>query len=234
MTDQSPEPRDPWAPPERPAGELGRPPGAQGVPGPPSVHDQPTIAGMPGADIPAAAAPAPPPTSASAPTPTPMPAPIPTPMPGPAPAPMPPAYGYPVPPAPGGYAYPGPAPAQPAYGYPGYPGYAAYPFGAQPRNGFGVAALVLGIIAVVGCTTSFLAIGLGIAAVVLGVVARGKARRGEATNGGMGLAGIILGAIGIVLGAAIVVIGVIGYLEDRDGGSRYDSPRSDTRVRERV
>ncbi|MEU3775642.1 DUF4190 domain-containing protein [Streptomyces sp. NPDC032472] len=226
MTDQSPEPRDPWAPPERPAGEFGGPQGAQGVPGPPSVHDQPTIAGMPGADIPSAAAPQP--------SPGPQPGAVPQ---QPAPAPLPPAYGYPAQPGPPAYAYPAPAPvpapAPPAYGYPGYPGYGAYPYGAQPRNGFGVTALVLGIIAVVGCFTSFLAVALGIAAVVFGVLGRGKARRGEATNGGMALAGIILGAVGIVLGAALLVIGVIGIL-DRDGDFRHDTPHSDTRMRERV
>ncbi|MEU6863109.1 DUF4190 domain-containing protein [Streptomyces sp. NPDC046876] len=237
MTDQSPEPRDPWAPPERPAGEFGGPQGAHGVPGPPSVHDQPTIAGMPGADIPPAAAPQPSPGPQPGVAPQPGAAPQqPAPQ-QPAPTPLPPAYGYPAQPAPPAYAYPGPAPvpapAPPAYGYPGYPGYGAYPYGAQPRNGFGVTALVLGIIAVVGCFTSFLAVALGIAAVVFGVLGRGKARRGEATNGGMALAGIILGAIGIVLGAALLVIGIIGIL-DRDGDFRHDTPHSDTRMRERV
>ncbi|MGW2990972.1 hypothetical protein ACWDA9_04275, partial [Streptomyces sp. NPDC001193] len=95
MTDQSPEPNDPWAPPERPAVELGKPQATPGVSGPPSVHDQQTVAGMPGGDTPPAQ------------------------IPGPA---LPPAYGYPAQPDPGGYAYPGPPPAQPTYGHPGHPG----------------------------------------------------------------------------------------------------------------
>ncbi|MFI8499290.1 DUF4190 domain-containing protein [Streptomyces sp. NPDC085524] len=235
MTENNPEPRDPWAPPEQPAVELGKPqgphpahgvqPGASGVSGPPSVHDQPTVIGMPGAGSPAE-----------------------SPVPGTASA----AYGYPAQPDPNahGYAYPGPA-AQPTYGYPGqpgypgqgvypgqpgYPGYASYqPYGMPKSNGFGITALVLGILSVVGCVTSFIAIAVGIAAVVFGALGKGKANRGEADNGGMALAGIILGAIGIVLGGLLLVVG-ISALIDRgplpDGP--YDSPYSNSQNREKV
>ncbi|MFD0270958.1 DUF4190 domain-containing protein [Streptomyces sp. NPDC127106] len=226
MTDHSAEPRDPWAPPERPAGEYGGPQGGPAVPGPPSVHDQITIAGMPGAG--AGTPPAPMaggyPGAAQPPAPA-----------QPAPAAVPPAYAYPAQPAPGGYAYPAPPPAPSAYGYPGYPGHVSYvPYGGQPRNGFGTTALVLGILSVVGCITSFLAVAIGIGAVVFGALGRGKARRGEATNGGMALAGIILGAIGILLGAAILAIGIAGILERDGGGGGYDSPYSNSRMREKV
>lgn len=200
MSENSPEPRDPWAPPERPAVDLGT---AQGTP---SVHEQPTFAGMPGADTA-----------------------------GPAPA----AYGYPAQPDPGGYAYPGPQAAQQTYGYPGYPGYpgnAGYPaYGTQKSNGFGVTALVLGILAVVGCVTSFIAVALGIGAVVFGAVGKSKANRGQADNGGMALAGIILGAIGIVLGGLMLAL-VFTDLMDRGplGDYPYDSPYSDSGSHEKV
>lgn len=152
------------------------------------------------------------------------------------------AYGYPAQP---GYGFPGDAgyPAQPGQrGYPGYPGHQGYPgqgayppYGAQRSNGFGVTALVLGILAVVGCITSFFALALGIAAVVFGVLGRGKASRGEADNGGMALAGIILGAIGIVLGAVMVAIVFAGFMERGSGGdSPYDSPYDNSQVREKV
>ncbi|RKT07201.1 hypothetical protein BX286_5256 [Streptomyces sp. 3211.6] len=246
MTDQSPEPRDPWAPPEGGAAAPGgSPQQTPGTPGAPSVHDRQTVAGMPGAHWP------PPPQAsgpASAPGPGPAPAAPPIPgagyaypaqsgygQPGPAAA-QPPGYGYPGYPPPAGYpGTPGYPPAASYPGYPGYPGPTGYhAYGPGPSNGFGVAALVLGILSVVGCVTSFLAVALGIAAVVFGVLGRGKANRGEATNGGVALAGTILGAIGIVLGAVILVIAFTGIVSDTfeetpDGGSH-----SNTQVRERV
>ncbi|MGR4884163.1 hypothetical protein ACIPUC_32785 [Streptomyces sp. LARHCF249] len=225
MTDQSPEPRDPWAPPERPAVDLGKQQAAPVVPGPPSVHDQQTVAGMPGA---------------GALQPAPQPAPTPTPVPS-----APPAYGYPAQPDPGGYGYPAGPSAVPGYGfpgdtgypgYPGYPGTASYPPYAGPRsNGFGVTALVLGILSVVGCITSVLGIGIGIGAVVFGALGKGKATRGEADNGGMALAGIILGAIGIVLGALMLLAMFAPFMKGEwDGDSRYDSPYSNSREREKI
>ncbi|MFG2992157.1 DUF4190 domain-containing protein [Streptomyces sp. NPDC048257] len=224
MTDRSPESRDPWAPLERPAVELGTSQDTPAAPGPPSVHDQPTLAGMPGDQFPSSV-----PTSITAPIPTLTP----MPMTGP---PAPPAYGYPAQP---GYGYPGDAgyPGYPGYaGYPGYPGQGPYPpYGAPRSNGFGVTALVLGILAVVGCITSFVAIGLGIAAVVFGALGRGKASRGEADNGGMALAGIILGAIGIALGAVMIAVMFADFTDQgpaRD--SHYDSPYDNSQVREKV
>jgi hypothetical protein len=106
-------------------------------------------------------------------------------------------------------------------------------YGAQPRNGFGVAALVLGIVAVVGCALNFIAVGLGVAAIVLGVLGRNRAARGEATNGGMALAGLILGVTGALLGALTLAFAVAGFLHgESDSGT--DSPYSDTRMREKV
>lgn len=104
-----------------------------------------------------------------------------------------------------GPSYGAPAYGAPAYGAPAYGGGPAYG-GAPPRgasNGLGTAALVLGVLAVL---TGFFLIGglLGIVAVVLGVLGRRKAKRGEATNGGMALAGIVLGVIGVLL--AVVAI----------------------------
>ncbi|MFC8199877.1 hypothetical protein ACFUTV_31465 [Streptomyces sp. NPDC057298] len=142
---------------------------------------------------------------------------------GPYPQPHPhahPAPGSPVPPppiAPGG---PGEVPY--GYGYPGYPGYggqgAAYGTGPggpgygwpgmpmMPSNGLGTAGLVLGIIAAVGFCLWPVALACGVLAVIFGAIGRGKARRGEATNPGQALAGIICGAVGIALAIAFVVV----------------------------
>jgi hypothetical protein len=79
-----------------------------------------------------------------------------------------------------------------------------YPYGAvqQPQNGLGVAGFVLGI---VGLVFSFIPI-VGIIAwpmVILGVVLSGvglsKAKRGEANNLGLAVAGLVTSAIGLIL-----------------------------------
>ena len=127
--------------------------------------------------------------------------------------------------------------AGPPYDQPaGQPGYGQQPYGQQPygqqpygqpaygeqpggrkRNGFGIAALVLGILAVL---SGFLFVGalFGIAAVVLGVLGRGRAKRGEATNGGMALAGIVLGVVGILF-AVLAGIGVAQLLGTEEFGN---------------
>lgn len=114
------------------------------------------------------------------------------------------------------FATPGGEPAgppPPAYGQqPGFPppAYGQQQFGMPPpagnRNGLGTASMVLGILSLV---TWFLLIGgvFGVVAVVLGALGRGKAKRGEASNGGMALAGIVTGALGILL-TVLVVVGV--------------------------
>ncbi|GGL97567.1 hypothetical protein GCM10010129_46650 [Streptomyces fumigatiscleroticus] len=107
-------------------------------------------------------------------------------------------YGYP-----GGYGYPGP----PGYGGLHAQGYHGWPgMMPMPSNGMGTAALVLGIVAAVVFCLWPLAILLGILGVIFGAVGRGKARRGEATNGGQALAGIICGSVGIAVG---IVFGLL-------------------------
>lgn len=81
-------------------------------------------------------------------------------------------------------------------------------------NGMGVAALVLGILSILG---GLFVVGgiLGVLAVIFGFVGRGRAKRGEADNGGMALAGIITGIIGILLSVLILVLAV--FLVSSDG-----------------
>ncbi|MEU9469835.1 DUF4190 domain-containing protein [Streptomyces avermitilis] len=131
-------------------------------------------------------------------------------------------YGYPQYPAPGYPQYPGPGypgSGHPAPGYPAGPGYGS-PYGPHmgapgygwpgmplpPSNGMGTAALVLGIISAVVFCLWPIAIVIGVLSVVFGVIGRRRARRGEATNSGQALAGIICGAVGIVLAVAFMVI----------------------------
>ncbi|MEH0575316.1 MULTISPECIES: DUF4190 domain-containing protein [Streptomyces] len=109
-------------------------------------------------------------------------------------------YGYP-----GGYGYP----SHPHYGggAPGPYGWAGH--GAGESNGMGVAGLVLGIISAVAFCLWPVAIVLGILGVVFGAVGRGKAKRGEASNPGQALAGIICGAAGIVLAIGLGVLVIV-------------------------
>lgn len=69
------------------------------------------------------------------------------------------------------------------------------------KNGLGTAALILGIASIPFC-------GLvipGVLAVVFGLVGRARAKRGQANNGGVALAGLITGLVGLALSALLIV-----------------------------
>jgi hypothetical protein len=90
----------------------------------------------------------------------------------------------------------------------------------SPQNGYGIAAMVLGIVGVcLFCLYGFGAI-LGILAIVFGVLGRKRVQRGEATNSGQALAGIVLGIASIVITA--VVIGLLIWAFNTGQGSGYD------------
>ncbi|KQR15921.1 DUF4190 domain-containing protein [Cellulomonas sp. Leaf334] len=110
--------------------------------------------------------------------------------------------------APGGYPQPG-------------PGYGA----VYPKNSLAVWSLVLGIVSFV------LSCGLltGIPAVIVGNNAKKAVARGEANNGGMATAGIILGWIAIVLSVLggilfAILLATGGWAAFMDGWNEsYDS-----------
>ena len=144
---------------------------------------------------------------------------------------------YPYPPAPyqGGPYQGGPYPGGPYQGGPyqggpyqgGYPPPPMqygdyYPAGpAAPKNGLGTAALVIAIVALISSVSVVGGILLGVVAVILGFVARGRVKSGEANNGGVALAGIILGIISIIAGLAFVAIWV-GLFREVDAGGYID------------
>jgi hypothetical protein len=109
---------------------------------------------------------------------------------------------------PGGYY---PPPQQP------YGGYQPPPTG--PRNGLGIAALVLAVIGLVFCWTVLGGVVLGVVAVIIGIVGRGRAKRGEATNGGVAMAGILLGVLAVIVSIAFVFIWIGVFSEV--GGTDY-------------
>ncbi len=107
-------------------------------------------------------------------------------------------------------------PHDPSYNR-GPAGSAEYAPPAHPRNGIGITALVLGIVAVVASITVIGGVLLGIIAIVLGFIGRSRAKKGQATNGGVALAGIITGALGLVLSIVLVVAGAALFFGN--GGS---------------
>ena len=86
----------------------------------------------------------------------------------------------------------------PGYGTP----YAAAP-PTRPANGFGTAALVLGII---GLLLSVIVIGglIGLVAIVFGVLGWRRVRRGVATNRGAAITGLGCGLVAVVASVLVV------------------------------
>ncbi len=80
----------------------------------------------------------------------------------------------------------------------------------RPQNQFGVASVILGLIALMTC---WLMIGVpfGIAAVITGDLGRGRVKRGDANNPRTAMTGIVLGAVAIAAGLA-----AIGYWAWKD------------------
>ena len=90
-----------------------------------------------------------------------------------------------------------------------------WPASSRPSNGMGTAALVLGI---VGFLTAILVVGglIGVLAIIFGFVGLSKVRRGEATNRGSAIAGIVLGAVSVILAGILVAVGATWIAENAD------------------
>jgi uncharacterized protein YacL len=92
-------------------------------------------------------------------------------------------------------------------GAPAYSGPATGGYQQAPRNGIGTAALVFGIIGLITCWTVIGGLVLGLLAAILGFVGRGRANRGEATNGGSAVAGVVLGLVSVVVAIVLIAVG---------------------------
>ncbi len=101
-------------------------------------------------------------------------------------------------------------------GYGGAPSYGSAPAAGSGSNPMAIVALVLGILSILTACFWFVAGPLGIAAIVLGFLGRGKAKRGEARQGGLAMAGLVTGAIGLVLTIVLTVAGIslLNQVED--------------------
>jgi uncharacterized membrane protein YjgN (DUF898 family) len=83
------------------------------------------------------------------------------------------------------------------------------------QNGLGIASLVIAIIALMTVWSVTGGIIFGSVAVAIGFAARGRVKRGEATNHRVTVTGIVLGIVSIVVGlifiavwAAILIAGI--------------------------
>jgi hypothetical protein len=100
---------------------------------------------------------------------------------------------------------------------PGYPVPPGAQFPAAPRNGLGVASLVLAVIGLLSVATVFAPIALGSVAVVIGFFGYKRAKRGTANNGGVAIAGIVLGGLAVVVGLAFIAIWTTVWKDVRGG-----------------
>lgn len=79
--------------------------------------------------------------------------------------------------------------------------------GPKRGNGLAVAALVLGVLALVLFWTVIGGVVLGLLALVLGIIGARRARGGRAPHGVMSVIGAVLGALGLVASVVIIAIG---------------------------
>jgi membrane-bound ClpP family serine protease len=101
--------------------------------------------------------------------------------------------------------------SEPDYSEPGYSETArppVRPSPAQPRNGLGVTALVLGVASLVAAISFVLfplALLGGLVAIVLGVIAMARGRTRGATNSGQAVAGLICGILALAISVVFAV-----------------------------
>jgi chromate transport protein ChrA len=77
------------------------------------------------------------------------------------------------------------------------------------KNGFGVASLVVGVLALLVSLTVVGGLVLGVLAVILGVIARAQFRHGQASNGDIAMTGVVLGVLAILASFIIAMFWVV-------------------------
>jgi hypothetical protein len=85
------------------------------------------------------------------------------------------------------------------------------------KEGFGIAALILGILSIIFSFTMILSIIMGLIAVIFGIIHIAKKSRK-----GLGVAGIITGVFGIIISIAIIVCIAMLASEAENGRHSFD------------
>lgn len=98
-----------------------------------------------------------------------------------------------------------------------YPSYSSPPQARPLGSGLAIAALVLGILALLTFWTIVGGILLGLVAIVLGVVALRRVKKGLAAGRGLAIAGVVLGILGLLLSLAFVALSA--WVFNTSGGS---------------
>jgi len=83
----------------------------------------------------------------------------------------------------------------------------------HPRNELGIAALVVGILAMVLCWVPLAGFVLGLTTVMIGVAGRRRIKRDTADNKGATITGIVLGIAATVVGG-VITAGVLYLIID--------------------
>ena len=73
---------------------------------------------------------------------------------------------------------------------------------------------MLGILSIIGIITVLGGVLFGLIGLILGLVGRGRAKRGEADNGGVALGGVLTSLVGLVVSIILVVVGIIFFADD--------------------
>lgn len=134
------------------------------------------------------------------------------------------------------YTTPVQAPPPPPYPTNGYAYYTQPAYYQAPQKGQGqaIAALVLGIVAVVCCLYFYLSLPCAIIGLALGIVSKRKG------NGGMATAGIALSSVGLGISLLFLILVIIAFviaLSETSGGSSsyyYDGYQQTTQILSRT
>lgn len=118
-------------------------------------------------------------------------------------------------------------PQGPPPGYGGYPPYGPPP--VSPRNGMGIAALVLGILSI---PTGIFVLGgiFAILAIIFAIIGIRRASRGAATNQGVAVGGLVTGIIGLLIAGLVLGIGIFAVSKASDCRDQLGARASDDAI----
>lgn len=108
------------------------------------------------------------------------------------------------------------------------------PYRANPKNGLGIAALVVAVVAALTFWVPVLGLVLGVVGIVLAVVALRRVRKGVANNRGVGLAALIVSILAAVAGLVVTALAawVLWFAADnsQDLQACLDSATTQTQI----